>query len=32
MGVLEFIIWMYGITWAGVVLGIAVSRKREDGQ
>lgn len=32
MGVLEFIIWMYGITWAGICLGILVSRKRDDGQ
>lgn len=31
MGVLEAVVWLYGITWAGIVLGILVSKKREEG-
>lgn len=30
MSIPEFVIWMYGITWAGVIAGIAVSKKKED--
>jgi len=35
MSIPEFVVWMYGITWAGVVTGIAVSKDwkgKKDGQ
>lgn len=28
---MQFVVWLYGITWAGVIFGILVSGKREEG-
>lgn len=29
-GLMQFVLWMYGMTWAGTILGILVSRKKEN--